>query len=137
MAEPELFGIGISTVANFGVALGTVLLAYFTYKSVKASEEQVKLARNTIEKPRILEKIQKTLNGIKNEMQLDLREIQRMEAIWCLCSTCGWYGLRPKNGTPEIRDEKNREIYGRIFLKNPAADLLSKKFSGKKYLKIS
>ena len=115
MAEPELFGVGISTVANFGVALGTVLLAYFTYKSVKASEEQVKLARNTIEKPRILEKIQKTLNGIKNEMQLDIREIQRMEAIWCLCSTGGWYGLRPENGTPEIRDEKIREIYGRIF----------------------
>jgi hypothetical protein len=83
MAEPELFGIGISTVANFGVALGTVLLAYFTYKSVKASEEQVKLARNTIEKPRILEKIRETLNGIKSEMVLDLRTIQTMDIIWC------------------------------------------------------
>ena len=83
MAEPELFGIGISTIANLGVALGTGALAYYTYKSVRASEEQVKLARHTIEKPRILEKIHETLNGIKSEMLLDLRTIQRMDIIWC------------------------------------------------------
>jgi len=58
-------------------------LAYYTYKSVRASEEQVKLARNTIEKPRILEKIHETLNGIKGEMLQDLRNIQRVEIIWC------------------------------------------------------
>jgi hypothetical protein len=53
MAEPELFGIGISTIANLGVAFGTGLLAYYSYKSVKASEEQIKLTKNTIEKPSV------------------------------------------------------------------------------------
>lgn len=83
MAEPEIFGIGISTIANLGVAIGTIALAYYTYKSVRASEEQVKFARNTIEKPRILEKIHGSLNVIKNEMELDLRTIQKMDVIWC------------------------------------------------------
>ena len=75
MAEPELFGIGISTIANMGVAIGTGLLAYYTYRAVKTSEDQVKLTRNAIEKPRILEKIHNVLNWIGNEMEQELRAI--------------------------------------------------------------
>jgi hypothetical protein len=86
MAEIEFWGIGISTIANLGVAIGTGLLAYYTYKSVKASEEQVILARNSIEKPRILEKIHNTLNGIKNEMEIELRAIQQTDMVWLIGS---------------------------------------------------
>jgi hypothetical protein len=86
MAEPEIVGIGISTIANIGVALGTGLLAYYTYKSVKASEEQVKLARNTIEKPRILEKIHTVLNGIGNEVEQEQRTITQSDLIWLIGS---------------------------------------------------
>jgi hypothetical protein len=82
MAEPEFFGIGISTIANLGVAIGTGLLAYYTYKSVKTSEEQVKLARNSIEKPRILEKIHNALNSIKNEMDVELGAIDDTDLVW-------------------------------------------------------
>ena len=86
MAEPEFFGIGISTIANLGVAIGTGLLAYFTYKSVKTSEEQVKLTRNTIEKPRILEKIHHALNTIQNEMGGELRAIGETDLVWLIGS---------------------------------------------------
>jgi hypothetical protein len=84
--EFSILGISLSTIANLLVALGTILLAYYTYKSVKASEEQVKLAKNTIEKPRILEKIHNVLNGIGNEMDLELRAIQQSDLIWLIGS---------------------------------------------------
>ena len=84
MDEFLILGISLSTIANLLVALGTILLAYYTYKSVRASEEQVKLARNTIEKPRILEKIHNVLNGIGNEMELELRAIKESDLIWLI-----------------------------------------------------
>ena len=86
MDEFSILGISLSTIANLLVALGTILLAYYTYKSVRASEEQVKLTRNTIEKPRILEKIQNVLNGIGNEMELELRAIKESDLIWLIGS---------------------------------------------------
>ena len=57
MSELLLLGIEISTWANIGVALGTILLAIFTYKSVKASAKQTELSIKMIEKPRILEQM--------------------------------------------------------------------------------
>lgn len=86
MAEPELFGIGISIIANLGVAAGTLALAIFTYKSVKVSEEQVKFARNSIEKPRIIEKIHNVLNRIGGEMEVELLAIQQADTIWLIGS---------------------------------------------------
>lgn len=84
--EFSLFGISLSTIANLLVAFGTILLAIYTYKSVKASEEQVKLARNSIEKPRILEKIHNVLNGIGGEMEQELQAILQNDPIWLVGS---------------------------------------------------
>lgn len=111
MAEPEFWGIGISTIANLGVAVGTGLLAYYTYKSVKASEEQVVLARNSIEKPRILEKIHNTLNGIKNEMKIELRAIQQTDMVWLIGSEQNNIYLAPLVFPISPKKEFNLEFY--------------------------
>jgi hypothetical protein len=82
MPEPELFGIGISIWASIGVAVGTILLAFFTYKSVKVSEKQIELSRKMVEKPRILEKINKTLNSLKTELESELIDIENTNIKW-------------------------------------------------------
>jgi len=82
MAEPELFGIGISIFASIGVAIGTIILAFFTYKSVKISEKQMELSRKMIEKPRILEKIHSVLNSLETELEAELAEIDRNNIKW-------------------------------------------------------
>lgn len=82
MAEPELFGIGISIFASLGVAIGTIILAFFTYKSVKISEKQMELSRKMIEKPRILEKIHSVLNSLETELEVELAEIDRNNIKW-------------------------------------------------------
>ncbi len=82
MAEPELFGIGISIFASIGVAIGTIILAFFTYKSVKISEKQMELSRKMSEKPRILEKIHSVLNSLETELEAELAEIDRNNIKW-------------------------------------------------------
>jgi hypothetical protein len=82
MAEPVLWGIGISTWASIGVTIGTIILAIFTYLSVKVSEKQMELTRKMIEKPRILEKIHSHLNIIEDELQGEIDEIERNNIKW-------------------------------------------------------
>jgi hypothetical protein len=82
MAEPELLGISILIWANVAVALGTIILAFFTYKSVKVSEKQMELSRKRIEKPRILEKIHNILNNIESELEGERREIEKHNIRW-------------------------------------------------------
>jgi hypothetical protein len=82
MSEPELLGIGILIWANIAVALGTIILAFFTYKSVKVSETQMELSRKLIEKPRILEKIHNILNNIESELEGERREIEKRSIRW-------------------------------------------------------
>jgi len=82
MPEPELFGFGISVLANIAVAFGTILLAIFTYRSVKVSEKQMEFSRITIEKPRVLEKIQNVLNIIESELLAEREEISKHNLKW-------------------------------------------------------
>jgi hypothetical protein len=82
MPEPELFEIGISIWASLCVAFGTILLAIFTYKSVKVSEKQMELSRRMVEKPRILEKIHSILNNIYFELEIEIAEIERKNIRW-------------------------------------------------------
>ncbi|ADN36399.1 hypothetical protein Mpet_1646 [Methanolacinia petrolearia DSM 11571] len=80
--------IGISTWANIGVALATVILAlctavmaFFTYKSVKASTKQTELSIKMIEKPRILEQIN-NLNILEDELNREIIKIEKQDLNW-------------------------------------------------------
>lgn len=82
MDEIGFFGVSITTIASLGVAIGTGLLAYFTYKSVKASQEQLEISRISIEKPRVVENIQNTLNAIQSELASELTAIDNNDLVW-------------------------------------------------------
>ena len=73
MDEPFLLGLSISIWANIGVSIGNLVLAYFTYTAVKASREQIELSRKSIEKPRVVENIQNTLNTLQQELDLRIK----------------------------------------------------------------
>jgi len=71
----------IAIVVNLAVAFGTILLAYYTYRSVKASERQVEMARKSIEKPRIIENINDIIEKVQSDVTGDIDCIQKNELV--------------------------------------------------------
>lgn len=81
----------IAIVVNLAVAFGTILLAYFTYRSVKASEQQVEMARKSIEKPRILENITDIIEKVQSDVIGDINCIQKNELVWFVSNERNFY----------------------------------------------
>jgi hypothetical protein len=81
----------IAIVVNLAVAFGTILLAYFTYRSVKASEQQVEIARKSIEKPRILENINDIIENVQSDVAGDINCIQKNELVWFVSNERNFY----------------------------------------------
>jgi hypothetical protein len=82
MAEPEFLGIGISTIANIGVAIGTGLLALITYMAVRVSQNQAILNQKEKERPTVHEFINTHLNPILDDLSNDMQIIERNEINW-------------------------------------------------------
>jgi hypothetical protein len=95
MAEPEIFSVGVSTIANIGVAIGTGILAYFTYKSVKASETQVEISKKMVDGPLILENIQTIINPLQSELKNEIEAIESKELAWIIPNEDGNLYSRP------------------------------------------
>ncbi|MEN6294248.1 MAG: hypothetical protein ABFD07_19825, partial [Methanobacterium sp.] len=84
MEEYYLFGITLSTIANLLVAFGTILLAIYTYKSVKTSEKQLEILQREKEKPQALEQIP-ILNEIQDDLNREIWAILHSDVFWIVC----------------------------------------------------
>lgn len=99
MADWLIFGIDgdlIVIIADVGVALGTLALAYVTYLSVKSSKEsldslkdQVEIARLEfenkqidLEKPVILDQLQKVLNPLSIKVDGEIAQLNEKLLLW-------------------------------------------------------
>lgn len=80
----SIYGIPASLFFSL-VSLGISFLAvYFSFRQAKISHDQFELELRKVEKPRVLEKIQNALNGIKNEMEQELYAIKKKEMVWVI-----------------------------------------------------
>ena len=80
----SIYGISASilfSLASIAIALFAV---YFTYKQAKISHNQFELELKKVEKPRVVENIQNTLNSIENELTQELRTINGKDLFWVI-----------------------------------------------------
>lgn len=82
MTESNILGIEFNTLVNLGVAIGTLLLAYFTYNSVKTSKIQLDLLKKQAERPRVLEILQNTLIPLQSELEGESGLCKRRGMVW-------------------------------------------------------
>lgn len=80
--EFSIFGISLSTIANLLVALGTILLAIYTCKSVKTSERQLKILQRDQEKPQARDLIRGILYDVNIELTHEIKAITNSDIIW-------------------------------------------------------
>jgi len=85
--EYSLYGISLGTIANLLVAFGTILLAVYTYKSVKTSEKQLEILQREKEKPQALEQIP-ILNEIQDDLNREVGVILFSDVLWIVCDDC-------------------------------------------------
>ncbi|MEI7942248.1 MAG: hypothetical protein WCH76_03655 [Candidatus Riflemargulisbacteria bacterium] len=80
--EFSIFGISLSTIANLLVALGTILLAIYTCKSVKTSERQLKILQRDQEKPQARDLIRGILYDVNIDLTQEIKAITNSDIIW-------------------------------------------------------
>ena len=84
MEEFSLFGITINTSVNIFVAVGTILMAYFTYISVKTSQKQFQIFQREKEKPQAFDQIQNVFNVIQEDLNLEIYAINHTSITFAL-----------------------------------------------------
>lgn len=82
MDDWGVLGLSIGTIANLAVAGATLVLVIYTYKSVKASEEQVTMNQKEKERPIVLEFINSVSNHIQEEIYNEIRIIEQNAVYW-------------------------------------------------------
>jgi hypothetical protein len=78
----SIYGISASLFFSLVSLVISILAVYFSFRQAKISRDQFELELRKVEKPRILEKIQSELNGIKNELEQELHAIKKKNLVW-------------------------------------------------------
>lgn len=78
----SIYGISISILISLASIAIALLAVYFTYKQAKISHNQFELELKKVEKPRVIENIQNTINSIEQELNLELRAINNIDVFW-------------------------------------------------------
>lgn len=84
MDEISFLGITISTFVNFFVAVGTILMAYFTYIAVRTSQKQFLIFQREKERPQAFDQVQTVFNVIQQDLQRELDVIDRSAIVFSL-----------------------------------------------------
>jgi hypothetical protein len=99
MADILIFGVDSSIITictELAVALTTVILAYFTYQSVKISritldslKDEVDLAKKDfenkqteLEKPQIVDQLREVINPLYEKIDLEINQIDEKSLLW-------------------------------------------------------
>lgn len=91
----SIYGISASILISI-LSAGTALFAvYFTFKQVKISNNQFELELKKIEKPRVVENIQNTINSIEQELNLELKAINNNDVFWVVPNERNNYYMGP------------------------------------------
>jgi hypothetical protein len=91
----SIYGISASIIISI-VSAGIALFAvYFTFKQAKISHNQFELELKKIEKPRVVENIQTSLNTLQQELDIELNAINKDNLVWVFPNERNNYYMSP------------------------------------------
>jgi len=103
----------ISTFVNIFVAVGTILMACFTYIAVKTSQKQFLIFQREKERPQAFDQIQTVFNVIQQDLQRELDVIDRSAIVFSLND-----GANSGNENPLVFPISARKNFFRNFRKS-------------------
>ena len=91
----SIYGISASILISLAGTAIALFAVYFTYKQTKVSYNQFELELKKIEKPRVVENIQNTINSIEHELNLELKAIDNIDVFWIVQNEQNNYYIGP------------------------------------------